>query len=95
MSFEEILRAVDTLDDTALTIEHLEALQVTMPTKEEAKLFATYVGNPSDLTLPDRFLFQVLQVTHLPTKIHFFRCKLNFAAAISELHQVTPFPLNL
>jgi len=91
MSLDDIIFAVNSLDNSALSIDAIELLQRIEPNPEEIKLYKDYVMQKKDetkLTDEDRFMLK------LSTKVERLKAKLEIMSFMSSffemLHSIQP-----
>merc|ERR1719471_1921607 len=90
MSLEEIIVAVNNLDNSALSMDAIELLQRTEPNTDEIKAYREYNLQKKDimeLTEEDRFMLKLSKVERLPAKLEI----MSFMSTFYELlHAIRP-----
>merc|ERR1712106_697453 len=90
MPLDDIIAAVNALDNNALTIDAIELLQRIEPNADEIKAYREFnfkKNNPEELTAEDRFMLKLSKVERLPAKLEI----MSFMSSYYELlHKLTP-----
>merc|ERR1712013_866808 len=90
MPLDDIIAAVNALDNNALTMDAIELLQRTEPNADEIKAYREFnfkKSDPNELTPEDRFMLKLSKVERLPVKLEI----MSFMSTFYEyLHAVRP-----
>merc|ERR1711892_698598 len=90
MPLDDIIAAVNALDNNALTIDAIELLQRIEPNADEIRAYREFnfkKNNPEELTAEDRFMLKLSKVERLPAKLEI----MSFMSSYYELlHKLTP-----
>merc|ERR1719193_1930595 len=90
MPLDDIIAAVNALDNNALTMDAIELLQRTEPNADEIKAYREFnfkKSDPNELTPEDRFMLKLSKVERLPAKLEI----MSFMSTFYEyLHAVRP-----
>ncbi|KAE8252202.1 hypothetical protein A4X03_0g6231, partial [Tilletia caries] len=69
LPYPEIRKALLTMDEEVLTVEHLKALQACLPTSDELELVRDYAGDFSRLAAADQFFKAILGIPRLSQRL--------------------------
>lgn len=95
MSVDLVIKAVNDLDLTQLSLENVEILQKMIPTEQEVKNYREYTVEKRDvnlLTEEDKFMMQLAKVDRLASKLSIMNYMGNF---VDSLHLISPVRLTL
>ncbi len=89
MTFEDIRTAINELDDQRISISFVQQLLNFVPTPEEIALLLPYKNTPNiNLTKPDRFMLQMLNVERYETRLKAMMLRTHFDERIQEISSV-------
>ncbi len=78
LTYDEIKRAILSLDETVLTAENLNALKELVPTAEEIEILREYNGDVEQLGKAERFFLTIMDIPKLALRLNSFTIRQTF-----------------